>query len=116
MLSVVVLFLPFLNEIIGKQLVFTFGKELIFSIVGILLFTGLVAGSYPALYLSGFKPVEVLKGKLRGSVTEFWVRKGLVQFQFVISVTLIVSVLVVYKQIEFVQSKIWGHTGTTSAF
>src|SRR5512145_733663 len=48
---VVVLFLPFLNEITGKQLVFTFGKELIFSIVGILLFTGLVAGSYPALYL-----------------------------------------------------------------
>ncbi len=106
---VVVLFLPFLNEITGKQLVFTFGKELIFSIVGILLFTGLVAGSYPALYLSGFRPVEVLKGKLRGSVTEFWARKGLVIFQFVISVTLIVSVLVVYKQIEFVQSKNLGY-------
>ena len=106
---VVVLFLPYLNEITGKQLVFTFGKELIFSIVGILLFTGLVAGSYPALYLSGFKPVEVLKGKLRGSVTEFWARKGLVIFQFVISVTLIVSVLVVYKQIEFVQSKNLGY-------
>ncbi|MFH1050601.1 MAG: ABC transporter permease, partial [bacterium] len=106
---VVILFLPYLNEITGKQLVFTFGKELIFSIVGILLFTGLVAGSYPALYLSGFRPVEVLKGKLRDSVTEFWARKGLVIFQFVISVTLIVSVLVVYKQIEFVQSKNLGY-------
>ncbi|MBN1820550.1 MAG: ABC transporter permease [Prolixibacteraceae bacterium] len=108
-IGVVVLFLPYFNEITGKQLVFTFGKELIFSIVGILLFTGLVAGSYPALYLSGFRPVEVLKGKLRGSVAEFWARKGLVIFQFVISVTLIVSVLVVYKQIEFVQSKNLGY-------
>jgi putative ABC transport system permease protein len=106
---VVVLFLPYFNEITGKHLMLTFKKEFIFSIVGILLFTGLISGSYPALYLSGLKPVEVLKGKIRGSVAEFVARKGLVIFQFVISVTLIVSALVVYKQIEFVQSKNLGY-------
>ncbi len=102
---VVVLFLPFFNEIAGKQLTLSFSKEHILPIICILLFTGLISGSYPALYLSGFSPIQVLKGKLSGSIGEFWARKGLIIFQFIISVALIVSVLVVYKQIEYVQSK-----------
>jgi putative ABC transport system permease protein len=106
---IVVVFLPNFREITGKQLALTFGKEHVLYFIGILLFTGLISGSYPALYLSGFRPVEVLKGKLSGSVAEIWVRKGLVISQFVISVTLIVSVLVIYKQIEFVQVKNLGY-------
>src|SRR3546814_17320434 len=80
-------------------------------VFGITLFTGLVSGSYPALYLSGFKPVGILKGgniPLKNTVKELWARNGLVAFQFVISMVLIVSVLVVYQQMEFIQAKNLG--------
>lgn len=105
----VVIFLPSFNTITGKQLALVPDVKLILSLLGIALFTGFVAGSYPALYLSGFNPIAILKGKLRNSTGEMWVRKGLVVFQFSLSVILIVSVLVVYKQIEFVQSKNLGY-------
>ena len=105
----VVLFLPQFNQITGKQLALSFDINLILSVLGITLFTGLIAGSYPALYLSGFNPITVLKGKLNTSVGELWARKGLVVFQFALSIILIVGVLVVYKQIEFVQTKNLGY-------
>ena len=105
----VVLFLPQFNQITGKQLTIDFDVTLILSVLGITLLTGLIAGSYPALYLSGFNPITVLKGKLNNSVGEIWARKGLVVFQFAISVMLIVSVLVVYEQIEYVQSRNLGY-------
>ena len=100
----VALFLPQFNEITGKQLTLHFSATLILSVLGITLMTGIIAGSYPALYLSGFNPITVLKGKLTTSAREIWARKGLVVFQFAVSVILIVSVVVVYKQIEFVQN------------
>ncbi len=111
----VVLFLPQFNQITGKQLALDFDVNLILSVLGITLVTGLIAGSYPALYLSGFNPVTVLKGggasgKLNSVVGELFARQGLVVFQFVLSVILIVSVLVVYRQIEFVQSKNLGYS------
>ena len=105
----VVLFLPQFNQITGKQLTLSFDINLILSVLGITLFTGLIAGSYPAFYLSGFNPVMVLKGKLNTSVGEVWARKGLVVFQFMLSIILIVGVLVVYKQIEYVQTKNLGY-------
>ena len=101
--------LPQFNSITGKQLSLEFTAPLITAFLGITLLTGLLAGSYPALYLSGFNPVAVLKGKLNSSVGELWARKGLVVFQFALSVILIVSVWVVYQQIEFVQSKNLGY-------
>lgn len=108
-LIIVELFLPEFNQITGKQLALHFDARLTISIFGIAFFTGLIAGSYPALYLSGFNPATVLKGKLNTSMGELWARKGLVVFQFVLSVIFIVSVLVVYKQIEFVQTKNLGY-------
>jgi len=103
------LLLPQFNLITGKHLTLTPAPKLILSIAGITFFTGLLSGSYPAFYLSGFSPAFVLKGKLSTSVSELFVRKGLVIFQFVLSVILIVSVLVVYKQIEFVQGQNLGY-------
>lgn len=108
-ITFVVLLLPQFNEITGKQIVLSFDTALIISAMGITLIAGLISGSYPALYLSGFNPAIVLKGKLKNSVGEVWVRKGLVVFQFSISIILIVSVFVVYKQVEFVQSKHLGY-------
>uniref|UniRef100_UPI0025E01C02 ABC transporter permease n=1 Tax=Marivirga sp. TaxID=2018662 RepID=UPI0025E01C02 len=105
----VILLLPQFNAITDKHLSIDLNPSLILATVGITLFTGLLAGSYPALYLSGFKPVSILKGKLTTSIGEVWTRKGLVVFQFVISIVLLVSVWVVYKQIEYVQNKNLGY-------
>jgi ABC-type antimicrobial peptide transport system permease subunit len=102
--------MPYFNDITDKQLSLSHPDlTLILSILGITLFTGLVAGSYPAIYLSGFKPALVLKGKVKSSVSEVMVRKGLVIFQFALSVMLIISVIVVYRQIHYVQTMNLGY-------
>jgi putative ABC transport system permease protein len=106
---IVELLLPQFNLIAGKQLALTLDLKIISAFTGITLFTGLISGSYPALYLSGFNPAVVLKGKINTSVGELFVRKGLVVFQYAVSVILIVAVLVVYKQIEYVQDKNLGY-------
>lgn len=107
--ALVGLVLPEFNVITGKQLVLHFNARLAISLISIAFFTGFIAGSYPALYLSGFNPVTVLKAKMNSSIGEVWVRKGLVSFQFTLSIVLIVSVLVIYKQIEFVQRQNLGY-------
>ena len=107
-LILVEILLPQFNEITGKRLGLNFNLNIILTAIGITFFTGFISGSYPALYLSGFDPARILKGKLSTSLSELWVRKGLVIFQFMISVILIVAVLVVYKQIAFIQSKNLG--------
>ncbi|WP_422082176.1 ABC transporter permease [Ulvibacterium sp.] len=101
--------LPWFNNIIGRELTVNFTPGLVLIVLGITLFAGLVAGSYPALYLSGFNAVTIFRGKIKSPVGEFLTRKGLVVVQFALSVVLIVSVLVVYKQIEFIQNKNLGY-------
>jgi len=108
-LVIVVLFLPNFNLVTGKQLHFPVNFSMILALFGITLLTGIIAGSYPALYLSKFNPVKVLKGAVNGSRRELWLRKSLVVFQFSVSIVLIVSVLVVYKQIEYIQTKNLGY-------
>jgi putative ABC transport system permease protein len=102
--------LPVFNTIIGKQLTLQLDGRLITALLVITLVTGILAGSYPAFYLSGFKPVAVLKGKLQTSFSQLWIRKGLVVFQFALSVLFIVVVLVIYKQMAFIQTKNLGYT------
>ena len=103
------LLLPSFNSITGKQLQIYYNSHLILTVSGITLLTGIIAGSYPAFYLSRFKPVAVLKGQLKNAVGELWIRKGLVVFQFALSAIFIVSVLVVYKQMQLIQTKNLGY-------
>ncbi|MEM9143982.1 MAG: ABC transporter permease, partial [Bacteroidota bacterium] len=105
----VVLFLPQFNRIAGKHLYLDMGLYEISSIIGIVLLTGFLSGIYPAFYLSGFKPVTVLKGKFNTSLQEVSARKGLVIFQFTLSVIFIVGLLVVQRQIDFAQTKNMGY-------
>ena len=105
----VVLLLPRFNGITGKQLTLQVDSQIIVSALLITLLTGLVAGSYPALYLSGFKPARALKGRLKNSVSELLVRKGLVIFQFMLSGIFIISVMVIYRQMQLVQTKNLGY-------
>ena len=105
----VALVLPQFNTITGKELVFTLDLRITTLAVGVSVFTGLMAGSYPALYLSGFNPAAVLKNKLNRSVGEQWTRQGLVVLQFVLSVGLITAVWIVYQQIAFVQNVHLGY-------
>ncbi|MDH5604166.1 MAG: FtsX-like permease family protein, partial [Cyclobacteriaceae bacterium] len=108
-LAAVWLFLPEFNDITGKHIAFTFSADFLLAMGVITLFTGLVAGSYPALYLSGFNPLKVIKGQTRGSIGELMARRGLVVFQFFLSILMIVGVLIVYNQINYVQNKNLGY-------
>ena len=103
------LFIPQFNLITGKQLQLILDTKFVISILGISLVTGILTGLYPALYLSGFNPLSILKGKPSRSSGEIWARKGLVVFQFGISVVLIASMIVVYRQVQFIQNKNLGY-------
>lgn len=108
-LAAVYLLLPFFNTVTAKQLTLFADVRLIGFFAVLTLATGLLAGSYPALYLSGFRPVAILKGNFTSSLRELWVRKGLVVFQFSISIVLILAVIVVFMQLRYVQHKNMGY-------
>lgn len=108
-LGIVLFLLPQFNEITGKQLALNLDSNIILAILAITTITGLISGIYPALHLSGFKPIVAMKGKLSGDKGALWVRQALVVFQFAISVILIVSVLVIYRQISFIQTVNLGY-------
>lgn len=107
-LLLVDVFLPQFNIITSKQLSMSFTWRIISVLVGIAVLTGLVAGSYPALYLSRFNPAVVLKGRLTSPAGEQWARSGLVIFQFTLSIVFIVAVWITYKQMAYVQTKYLG--------
>lgn len=106
---VVLLLLPWFNNVTGKDIAFAIEGSMVVSILLITLFTGLISGSYPALYLTKFSAVKVLKGKISTSMGELMIRKGLVIFQFSISLLLIVAVSVIYMQLDYIQSKNLGY-------
>jgi len=108
-LGLVLLLLPQFNEITGKQLTLNLETDIMLAILLITITTGVVSGIYPAIHLSGFHPIEALKGKLKLDNSGLFVRKALVVFQFTITAILIVSVLVIYKQVEFIQTKNLGY-------
>ena len=97
--------LPVFNELTGKQFAHSAFINLpaILMILSILTLTGILAGSYPALFLSSFKPAKVLAGMVKGDKGSLF-RKVLVVFQFTLSIALIFCTLVLFKQIKFVRS------------
>ena len=103
------LLLPQFNLITGKHLRLNFDLTSVITLLAITLVTGIISGSYPALYLSGFSPSLVLKGKIKTALGEVMARKGLVVFQFSISIILIICVWVVFEQMQFIQSKNLGY-------
>jgi ABC-type antimicrobial peptide transport system permease subunit len=106
---IALILLPSFNDITGKQIGLHFTSSMLIAFVAIILFTGLLAGSYPALYLSKFNPLIILKGKLNTSFAEVVSRKGLVIFQFTLSSILIIAVLIIYQQIQFIQNTSPGY-------
>jgi putative ABC transport system permease protein len=109
-LLIVLLVLPLFNNVMQKQLTLN-ASNLPFiggATVIICLLTAVMAGSYPAFFLSSLKPAQVLKGKSLSADGSQWLRKGLVVFQFVITITLISSIVIIMQQLKFIQSKSLG--------
>jgi len=102
--------LPQFNLLSGKQLGMDMFSQppFLISIAILVLFAGVVAGSYPAFYLTSFSVVEVLKGKLRAGMKSKGVRSGLVVFQFALSIFLIIFTGIVYQQINYMQERHLG--------
>ncbi|MDP4262375.1 MAG: ABC transporter permease [Bacteroidota bacterium] len=109
-IPVVIVLLPSLNALTESSIsIESFNHAGVISVIaGLGLVTGLLAGIYPALYLSGFKPVSVLKGTFSFKSSSIFLRKGLVVFQFVIAIILIISVIIISRQINYMQSKDLG--------
>lgn len=102
--------LPLFNNITGKELYLPFNEPIFWgALVGLLLITGLVAGSYPALFLSSLKPVRVLKSSLKTGNGAGFFRRALVVFQFSLSAFLIVAMLVIDRQMHYIQTKNLGY-------
>lgn len=109
-LGLTALALPFFNVLAERQLSLSWQKSsgILGGFMGLTLLTGLLAGLYPAFYLSSFRPVAVLKGKTGNRFSAAVLRKGLVVFQFVISAGLILASVVIERQMQYMQSKNLG--------
>ncbi len=110
-LFLVALLLPLFNSVAGKTLdfssIFTSGIWLFILLLTII--TGFLAGSYPAFYLTSFNPIAVLKGGVfKKSISNIFIRNGLVVFQFTVSVALIICTVIVFQQLQFTQNKALG--------
>ena len=109
-LLLVELVLPSFNEVANKKMIVLWNYPLFWLIlVGFSLFTGLIAGSYPALYLSSFQPVKVLKGTFKVGRFASVPRKVLVVFQFTVSMALIIGTIIIYLQVQFSKDRPIGY-------
>jgi putative ABC transport system permease protein len=100
------LLLPSFNELANKYISFSylFQTKVVLSLIGIIFFTGVVGGSYPAFYLSGFNPVAVLKGKVSAKGGSAFFRRSLVVVQFALSIFMLISTLIVFDQLQFLRT------------
>jgi putative ABC transport system permease protein len=108
--ALVSLALPWFNHIAGKQMSILWDKPLFWAAgIGFTFFTAIIAGSYPALYLSSFNPVKVLKGTFKAGRFASMPRQVLVVLQFTVSVVLIIGTIIVFKQIQFAKNRPVGY-------
>jgi predicted permease len=108
--GLVVLILPSFNTITGKQIPLPVDQSVFwFTLAGLALVTGIISGSYPAIFLSSLNPVRILKGTLKFTPGAAWFRKGLVVFQFALSTVLIIGTIVVSRQVDYIQSENLGY-------
>ncbi|WPU99925.1 FtsX-like permease family protein [Mucilaginibacter sp. cycad4] len=109
-LPLLILLLPYLNQVTRTDIHLTFFSNYILwvMLMGIVVVTGFVAGSYPAFYLSAFKAIKVIKGNFTNHISAAGIRKSLVVFQFVLSIVLITGIIVIYSQLNFVKNKDLG--------
>lgn len=109
-LLLVYLLLPLFNSITGKYILLPFSQFVFWlQLLALAIITGLIAGSYPAFFLSSFQPVKILKGVIRTGTEAAGFRKGLVIFQFVLSILLIIGIITVSKQINYIRTKNLGY-------
>ena len=102
--------LPIFNTLTQKQIQLPVTEPYFWLVIGLAsIFIGILSGSYPALYQSAFNPVRAIKGSLKFGNGALWFRKGLVVFQFVLSIMLIVGTIVISKQVRYVQSAPSGY-------
>ncbi|GAB2842375.1 ADOP family protein [Ferruginibacter profundus] len=114
-LGFVYLSLPFFNTLSGKQLVFTafLNYKAVLVSLAFVAIVGILAGTYPAFFLSSFNIISILKGKKNATPqSSRYLRSGLVVFQFAVSIALIISTIVVYRQLHFMQNKALGFDKT----
>ena len=105
-LGIVYLFLPVFNELADRKLTIDLSDAKFWlSLFGIALLTGLISGSYPALFLSGFNPVKVLKGNIKSMGGNLLFRNALVVTQFMVSIVLLVGTVVIYNQLKFIKDR-----------
>jgi len=109
-IGIVLLSLPGFNQLTEKHLYVPFGSILFWlSAIGFIIFTGLLAGSYPAFFLSSFQPVKVLKGTFRAANALVTPRKVLVVLQFTFAIILIICTIIVKQQIDFARNRDTGY-------
>ncbi|MDB5134585.1 MAG: MacB-like core protein [Mucilaginibacter sp.] len=105
-LGIVIIFLPVFNQLADRKLAIDVSDaRLWLSLFGIALLTGLISGSYPALFLSGFNPVKVLKGNVKSMGGNLLFRNALVVIQFMVSIVLLVGTVVIYNQLKFIRDR-----------
>ena len=110
-IGLVQLLLPFFNGLADKEMSIPWANIIFWLLaIGFTFFTGIISGSYPAFYLSGFEPIKVLKGTFRAGRFASLPRKVLVVVQFTVSIALIIGTIIVFRQIQFAKNRPVGYT------
>lgn len=107
-IALLYLLLPVFNSLAMKELQINFSLSFLMGLVGIVFLVGFIAGSYPAFFLSAFRPVTVLKGSLKAGASNSRLRQILVVFQFTLSILFIIGTGIVYNQLDYIQNRRLG--------
>jgi putative ABC transport system permease protein len=109
-LPLLMLALPYLNQLTHADIHLSFLSDyrLWLILAGLVLITGLIAGSYPAFYLSAFQAIKVIKGNFTSNTSAAGIRRSLVVFQFVLSIVLIAGIIIIYSQLNYINKKDLG--------